>query len=667
MLLALLACDNAAPDDTGKVVGGGDTDTDSAETGDSDTANADMVLTLQLGATDADHDEDVDIVARVTAGGEPTDEVVELSVNAPAVIDDGEVSSPVDGIFTVTATWQDQTQTASFTVDENGPLLAVTGPTPASWLPVGEVSVNGTWTDGWHGLDSVAVDESTATASSSTWAGAAGLTDGLNVSTVSAVDDDPYPKGNASDIMFGVLAGVTAPLADSLRESMEVYATDEALDALGSQLGDAFDASAIEAALIASNPVLETTVGCLDITATALSLTFDEPVVHLSPDPPGLMLELEIPNLDVEMRIDGDVCGIGSISDTGHITASSVTAQATYDLEVPTPGDVVATVRYQEVAVNDADIDFPGLEATLASFGTSVEALGIDPATLLEDQLGTLLESEVPALLEATFEAIQVDQTFEAVGAELTLKAILSDIVVDVGGMLLRLDSNVSSSTTWSELPPNPGSLTLVGDPPDYTAIGDDLALSLSLDALNRLMHLAWSAGAFTQQVDGVDDSTVIALLGAYFPGVTSVSIGLTPLLPPVVVPGDEASPLWFQLGEMQLDLVGDIDGASVPLGTGKLFVQGDLAVGLADGALDLSVENPDLTVDLTPDGPDDVGQSEELEALFTAGAGSLVGGLLPSIHFELPSLGDIALTPSGVATAGSAGTWVEIEGALGP
>lgn len=684
LLIGLFACNQDNGDSSGKPDGTGDPDDtgtpedtadtgetgETGETGDSDTGTVtepDQIV-LTLGAPDADPDEAVSVSAQVFAAGTPVDAVVTYEVSpggATLAGDSSSVTATEDGVYTVTATSGSLQDAETFTVDSNGPMITLTS-ARATWVGLGAGELSFAVVDNVHDVGLVTTNSLPATADSGGYLGSYTLGDeGIGIVTAEALDQDTYPEPNASDLVYAVVAGTTSPLDSALERSIEVRANQGMLDAMAATIESTFDASAIESALLATNPLVDTTISCLGVSVEATALAWDAIEPQLIPSSAGLQLQLDVVNFTLDLTTYLDACGGGTLNYPGTISASNIHVVSDLTFAVPAPGDVDVTMTEPDITFTDLEVDLGGADDLLAAFGMSVEDLGLDIEGLLADELGGALTDAVPGAVEAALEQISISQTFDAVGASITLEALISNIVTDSGGMTLQLDTTMANDGSYPGIPVNPGSLLLTGDAPDYTSVTDDLGLSMELDDFNRLLHLAWDAGAFHQSITGINDGLTIGALGVFFPGLESVDIALTPLLPPVLTPGGETSALELTIGEMQLDISGTVSGTYQHLTTGYAVIIASVDLDLADGAISLNAGEPEVLADIPSVDPNGVAADEQLEAVISFAAGSLVGDLLPSITFAIPDLPGLGFTPGGVQTLGSNDTWVTVTGSL--
>lgn len=677
-LLGLFACQKDNGDSGGKPDGTGDPDDtgtpgetgDTGETGDSETgttAEPDEII-LTLGGADAEPDEALTVSAQVLASGVPVDADIRYEVSpngATLATDNSSVSAAADGVYTVTATSGTLQDAETFTVDSNGPLLSLTS-ARATWVGVGAGEATFTAVDNVHAVGLVTADSVPATADSGGYVGSYTAEDeGVNLIGIESMDTDTWPEPNGSDLVYAVIAGTTSPLENALERSIEVRANQGMLDAMAATIQSTFDASAIESALLASNPLVDTSISCLGVSVEATALAWDSIEPQLIPSSAGLQLQLDVVNFSLDLDTYLDACGGGTLTYAGTISASNIHVVSDLTFAVPTPGDVEVSMSEPDITFTDLEIDLGGADDLLAAFGMSIDDLGLDIEALLADELSGALTDAVPGAIEAALEQVSISQTFDAVGASITLEALISNIVTDSGGLTLQLDTTMANSGSYAGIPENPGSLLLTGDAPDYTSVTDDLGLSMELDDFNRLLHLAWDAGAFHQSITGIDDTLTVSALGVFFPGLESVDITLTPLLPPVLTPGGETSALELTIGEMQLDLSGTVSGTYQHLTTGYAVIVANVDLSLADGAISLVAAEPEVLADIPSTDPNGVAADEQLEAVISFAAGSLVGDLLPSITFAIPDLPGLGFTPGGVQTLGSNDTWVTVTGSL--
>lgn len=581
-------------------------------------------------------------------------------------IDGADVAFGADGLYSITATLDGGTATDTegpVTVDSNGPFIRIDSPARGAWLgDVGAVTVVGSVTDTVSAITSAELNgEALTLGDDGSFTLDLPVSAGLATLTLVAADAD----GNESDAVVSVSVGETLSMDDALSDSIRVRMNQDALDVLGGILADEVDPAVIEATLLASNPLIDTSVGCVDVRVRATALTFGAVEVALDPAPSELGLEIAVADLDFDFVTRVDLCGFGTTNPVGEITASVATITTTATIDVPSTGTADVSLSDTAVVFTDFNADLGGVATLLRSVGLTWSDVGLNLRELTADALSDAVEDALPPALEEALESIAISETFEVLDAEASLDSTLEDIELDADGMTIVLESEISNSGRHADIPASPGSWIQGGAAPDYAA-SPGLMYSVSLDALNRLLHTAWDGGGFngtfTQDDLGVSE-VAIALV---FPGATTLDIEMFPALPPLMSPGVGTDPFDLALGALWLEVRGDVDGVDTLLAEGVMAVNAPVTLSLASGGdVEMTIGEGATTFDFVPEDAGAVKAAEDLEDIIGALSGSLSGEMFPELSLPAPEISGFTVTTSDVYEDGAAGTWLTVEGEL--
>ena len=191
--------------------------------------------------------------------------------------------------------------------------------------------------------------------------------------------------------------------------------------------------------------------------------------------------------------------------------------------------------------------------------------------------------------------------------------------------------------------------------------------MGLSTDVLNQMMFAFWQGGmldqTLTEDALGLDP----AIIGLLLPGVTSMNIITTPLLPPVIVPIEDAD------SEHQFELkIGSLltsiydEEVTEDMLTMNLYVAATVPLSLSlddDGAIAMTLDEADVLVDLTYMRPDLTISESGIEDLLSG----ILADYLPELtgdlgSIPLPELDGFAIEITSTEMGGSgepAGYWV--------
>ena len=594
---------------------------------------APIAISLDLGTDDADPG-DV-LTAEVSAwdigGNAVTDAAVALRVSpADGISVDGmELTVLLDGDYAVTAEVQDLSAAAVLFVDGNGPLITIDDPTRASFVDAGATTVTGSVVDTASAVDAATLQEETLTLDSD-GSFSAELTFDVGVNTLRIATSDA--DGNESDAVAAVIAG------DFLGEDepFEGFRLRTGSEALSSLTGDMeLPLDDVETSVMDANPLVEEyTSECNGYIIEATAVTFGATDITLEPAEGALEVVATISDLQIDVWAEGsatvDVEYYGEVCFTEESTDAITVAEIILSVDVglsAEDGGVVASVA-------DSSASFVGVdEGSAGEYGVDIEAM-------LEALLLPMVEDAVPGAVQAAFSEAQLDESFTISGATIDLSAEVSDVEVDAGGVELVMET-LTSGTAADDAPAAPGSLVLLPAAPD---LGEDTSMGLSVDTLNRLLHLSWQAGAMNSTISNDELGLDPSIIGLLFDGATTLSLDLSAQLPPVVLDEGADQPLSLGLGELRMEAWGAVDGTEQLLGTISLHLSGDLTPEIKNGSLVLVVDIADMESDVIDIDATEVGAAEDLEMVLSLVSDGLGADLLSDVTLALPdTLGEPA------------------------
>jgi len=337
----------------------------------------------------------------------------------------------------------------------------------------------------------------------------------------------------------------------------------------------------------------------------------------------------------------------------------------------------------------------PSVQATSTAATLTGLDIDIDLGVLVDwTGLGSLIGDAIEARVRGPMQAAirdgvrdavdgEVERTVSALavlGGRFPLPAAVGGGAIDAAARLERLDFAADGAVLAAAVAVRaeepsalragvPGPVRLGSPPPDAAALGTDpLAVAVSDDVLEEVLHAAWTAG-------GLDVPDVAALVPLRGLG-AEAHLALAPALPPVVAPRDGGG-LALAWGDVAFDL-------SLSSAHGRARATGwiSISVGLtglapdADGTGLVPVLDPDVdvAVEVTTVDWDHLPTSRALaegmvEALVANALPGLAGRTLPAV--PLPALDLGALGPGlprlGLADASSsrAGGYQVVSGAV--
>jgi hypothetical protein len=480
---------------------------------------------------------------------------------------------------------------------------------------------------------------------------------GPNAIEVVATDID----GNAADAWIGLMTGAAAD-PEGTYEGMRVGIGTDGIVSIANPLLDELDSTVVEASIKAANPLVRGSISCVDYRADVLSVSYGSPSLTITPDDEYVHMDIDLTDLRIRVDVDVDVCGI-NVSDVITITDTVTTISGDISLGyIPLYDAIFAAVLNGEVNYTDLDVDYGTLASTLSSYGLSVSALGIDVGSIIEEAILEVVEAEVPPPLVATLEAMQFVEQLDVLGSVVTLETKTTGVNVSPSGVEVELETLTTGPAPDPEMPELPGVLALGGAAPEVDA-SVELALSLSVDELNRILHLAHASGAFRIHLTDSDLGLDPALIDFVFPGATTLDLTFAPSLPPVLHPDAAAEALLLSMLSLDLEARGLVEGVDTELVRGQVHVLGEVDAGInADGDMTIQIVSIVPVVDTVTPAADGVAAAEALEDQLASISSSIIGDLFPEIAFAIPEVEGMTLTIIGAGLAGEAGTWMKVD-----
>lgn len=472
------------------------------------------------------------------------------------------------------------------------------------------------------------------------------LARGVNVVEASGTDnhDDRRFERN------GVLAGEFGEAAGPVEDAVHLRVNQGGLDRIGELASDALDTTTINDSLAAMNPVYSDSYAwdTVTIAADVQGVSFDAADFDFTPRDGALGLEVEIPNLYVDIYAYGSALGFDFDSDVAMWASSAVLTADVYASAYE--GQLYVDIG--EVAVELRDF---GYDTSLLP-GSVEDYLLVDTIrSTIEEMLVEKIQQMVPPLLDETLAGLDPSYSTELMGLSVDMAFLFAEVDVDDDGIVLALDLEVDVPEDGKHSAP--GYLTADLGTPDVDTHAD-LAGAVSDNLLNRMLYEAWAGGLLDMRLSTDDGSLDPLMLVAL--KVTEGTITLKAPLPPVVVERD--GQLEAQLAELLVEL--EVPGS--PLGDRLLasvnaFVP--LEVTADEGELTLDLGKPEvvLMVRESSAGATDeattalVEQTLPLDAIFV---------LLGDFSFPLPALYGIAVD-EGSAARDDSGVYTALEVSL--
>lgn len=571
----------------------------------------------------------------------------------------GLLTIEAEGIYTVTASVADTSLTDSVTVtaDGAGPWIQLDSPARGLWHATDtDVTVSGQVVDPISPVTALMLNGSPVELDADgRFSTTFSPPDGAHRLTLEAEDG----AGNRSDLILGGMAGETVDPDDGLNNGILAHLGQGGLDAFGGLMLDAFTPEVVEAAVLANNPLVTGSLSGVSYTVRGTDFTFDNPVVTVTPESGNLNVVLEFDDMDLGLSGSGSLFG-NSSSFNGSLTDSHVEVSMDIGFQVLYPGLPNGFVTDTEVTFTDLQVNVGSLSALLSTLGLSVSDLGIDFEGLVAAEVEGIIPDAVDPELRAAVRQIEVNQAFDLLGSTLDLEGLVSGIDMETDGMLLKMLVLTDGPAAHPDAPELAGVLDLADDTPSWS-LAQDAELALRADTINNLLHRATVAGALNLEVSGGDLGLEPEVIDSLFPGASTLELSFSPMLPPVVQPGESESGMVLVVPALQVEAWGEVDGTLQQLTLASVQVEAGVALTSEDSSVGLEFIDLEAAVDVAVTEASQVGAAEELEETLQGVATGLVGDLLPALTLDMPPVGDLTLTPTGGAAGGAAQTWMVI------
>ncbi len=390
-------------------------------------------------------------------------------------------------------------------------------------------------------------------------------------------------------------------------------------------------------------------------------------------------------NLSYELLCSTDDC-------PGYVTEFPVDIHTTMALDVITAGDgstsLDATVGAVEVSYGLSgdniilDCWVQDVEDVLGYLGLSLYDLIIDQVdSTLQDtiaDLGPTLEETI----EDAFASATIEQDLDLNGVAAHVKLYPSNVVVDPAGVRLTMAGSMTADAGACVAEYDPGgSLKTLSNSPDIgvapTGIDSPfhVGISLSDDFANQAMYSLWRGGLLCYSLEADNDTfpldtSILNLLSGQafeelFPESKPMSLQTVPRAAPTVS-YTGSHDIDVDIHDLDLEMNAELDGRMARMiavtlnGPVGVDMNLDSATGNLAIALEIDPVALDPTVTYNEFYPD---SNAAIEASFGESLSGILdtvlGGLLESLAFALPSSNGIGLQDLQIAAAGDNQDWL--------
>jgi hypothetical protein len=502
-----------------------------------------------------------------------------------------------------------------------------------------------------------------------TFAESVNLTEGLNVITVSATDQN----NQTNETSLGVLEGQYQPADQIVDNAMGVRLDPGTFAAVQTIAQSQFTGAALAQLVLAKNPLATFSIAGSNVTLVATSASFGNPTITLTPQQGYLDAHIVIPQ--VALAVNETSSGGLVPSSTANPTCDDVTIDAEVVFTV-SAGVVTTSVPKDTVTLTNFQLNASG------GLGTIAGLLGGSVQTTLQTQLETMIQQQLPAQIDPLIaSALSQPMTQTILGTTATFQLVPSSIAVDPQGLSATVAANCAIAPLASATPFSaPGSLVTLGTVPPHAGPTPDFFASINQDLINRAGFEAWQSGVLQMTIDGSAASQIqlpvsipldMGFLQTFIPELNgkaaatdAIALQVAPQLPPVFSPMPAPSNLQVAMGELQLQVVDTTTNQLVLTFVVQATVDANATIN-AQNTFDVTIgQQPVVIVSLA--------SSPLVPTLNTTGVTNLVGFVLPPIiqglgsiwqGFPLPVYPGLNLNSVSIFQDGAAGDFLTVSG----
>ncbi len=645
-------------------------------------------VSLALSATDLELMQTTSATVDVwDAYGNPTTDAWTVSTDRPAAafVSHRNVTFVAEGWHTVTVEVDGTGLTDSvgpFLIDSTSPDIELTAPERGAWRTTTTTAVTGNVYDEWSPVTDVTVNGASVTPDAQgNFSRNVALDVGVTVIETVAGDLD----GNVSEDLRAVLRGTFKPYGQSVARGVQVRLQEGAggidtLEAIGEGLIARQDLAALIPTPIGhwkstSNPCGWFGGSCT-VTWYEARLVVENPQIgttKLDIDPQtggNLRIDFRVNNPRLTWRATNLVLlEIGFSNQVGTISANYIHVNATTTPYVQNSQIRVPVPPSQNVGVSISNLQFNWssvLWDILEFFGVDswIESL---IRNAMQNALKDAVRTEAPPAIQSALQDLQLDYPFSLSGRTYTLKARPSGLNIDNLGINLDLGTTVTVDQSTHPGWLGYGSLFNDWSPPTYTSFGPKMNVSFSGDLISQLFYVVWRGGLLdltrTSDALGLPAADLALLL----PQVSTLTVQVKPLLPPVVMPLTSGlSQMELQIGDLELTL---FDG---PASNNDVLIQAYVTAyaplrvsAVGDQSLSATIGDPEIYFDVVvPDS--NTLAAADTEALMEA----LVPLILPLLadaigQIDIPDIQGFGISGISVSRTGAQGGFVKLGGSL--
>jgi hypothetical protein len=646
-----------------------------------------VAIDLVLEDTDLDMGDATDYTISLTdTYGNPADGDITVSADAGVTVDEIEATFTFneEGVFTLVAevTDTETIDTEVVVIDSEGPELTIFTPERAQWGTDVFVEMTGQAVDTMSWVDSLTVNgESVTPEDDGSFTTGLDLSFGINIFETIASDAAPGEDDESNqtiDVRSVLQANDFRDTAVNFENGLIVRMWEGEgglghLESMAPALMDGVDLDALVEGELYANEGCITFIFwpvCWDVAVVGESIDYDDISMNIDATDAGT-LDTRATMSDVEMifQITGEAPFV-SLPSEGVVTIDAIHIDISF-----TPVVTDGALHFTDITIS---VPEPDVTVTVEEgIGTLIGYMGIDMEAMIAETIVTAIEDAMEGVADGLFDdllgSFNVEQDFEVSDMTYTLFAGLHDAEVDELGLTLRMQTRVVPEEVLSA-----GAIDSVDgipyygfEAPSFDDGGSGTNMGISTDVLNQMMFAFWQGGMLDQILTEDDLGIDPSLIGLLLPGVDSLNVVTTPLLPPVIVPRDDVSegPQFdLQIGSLMTSIHdGEITDDSLAM---EMYVAAEVPLTLSideDAGIVMSLGEAEVLVDMTYARPDLASSAPFLEGLL----GGILAEYLPDMTSDLgsipmPELDGFSLAVSGSEMAGTdtpPGYWLLLGG----
>ncbi|MFT5432491.1 MAG: hypothetical protein ACI9OJ_003190 [Myxococcota bacterium] len=567
-----------------------------------------------------------------------------------------------DGPQTISVSYEDASVQAAITVDGFAPALVLRGPARGTVTQGSAVDVALASFDE-NGLVRLEIDgQALDHTAGPEWTQNVALKSGLNTIHVEAEDS----AGHISAEDFSVLAGPFGLPNALYPDAVVVHIGAEALAATGELVATAIEALDLTALAKSQNPIVDNDLVRIDVDTVVVA---PGSTVQVIPNDNGITVRATITDLELAGELTLQT-GSEKTYDAA-LTIKSILVEVPL-VVIPTDGIFEASLAQPTFMFEEPKVTVQGGE-----LGAELEGQVVDT---VEELLTSVTVSVGGPAISAALARLTQPFTvavpgFGAEGLDVSLQLTAASVDAGSHGLDLRLSglAFVAGEPVKSDaigVPRTP-------DQPAYHPSGPDVAIALSDDLVNGLLHALWRYGLTDLKVDNelmASTKSGVTLVAGFLGSVIDESVtdpealmtvSFDAPLPPAIVPPPAGGAIAIGIGDLGLRFstaAGDIATGflNLRLAAGALSTDEGVLLDLAPYLIgfDLQVE--------------DAAAKRRLEGTVEHFVTSLIGELAPLLKsllgpVPLPSFAGLSLQNLKVGDDDTAGAYLVIRGTAVP